>query len=266
MWPARLRSLLFFVAVCCLVTSCANTPPVGMPTEQNVPGTCKTLSTAEEMVTSSDVSPAVPCTSEHVYETYAVTSVPESIAGLPERPGPELLQAQTRNVCPYKPIRPYLGATELDAQWGISIWPKFPTRKEWARDVRVVTCSLVVNSSHPDQVPVNTLPLRDVMRYDDSAQVRQCRIGPTRDNVTCDEPHAGERMGTIAVDPALGGDAARVAALDACTERILEYTGQATVAGYVADYTATGGGGVECWLTSINGEVTGTQRGGLVPR
>ena len=130
----------------------------------------------------------------------------------------------------------------------------------------MVTYSLVVNSSRPDQVPVNTLPLRDAMRYDDSAQVRQCRIGPTHMYVTCDEPHAGERMGTIAVDPALGGDAARVAALDACTERILEYTGQATVAGYVADYTATGGGGVECWLTSINGEVTGTQRGGLVPR
>lgn len=266
MWPARLRSLLVFMAVCCLVTSCADVPPVGMPTEQNVPGTCKTIITAEEMVTASDVSPGVPCTSEHVYETYALTSVPEAITGLPERPGPELLQALTRDVCPLEPIRPYLGATELDSQWGISIWTKFPTREEWARDVRVVTCSLVVDSSRSDQVPVNTLPLRDVMRYDDSAQARQCRVGPTLMNVPCDEPHTGERMGTVSVDPALSGDAARVAALDACTARVLEYTGQATIAGYVPDYTASGDGGVECWLTSINGEVTGTQRGGLVPR
>ncbi len=80
---ARLRTFCFLAAACCLSAACANPAPIGLPTEQNVPGICKLITTAEEMVTSSDISPAVPCTSEHVYETYALTSVPESITDLP---------------------------------------------------------------------------------------------------------------------------------------------------------------------------------------
>lgn len=263
---ATIRSVGLLVALCCVVTACANSAPVGMPTEQNIPGTCKLITTAEEMVTSSEISPAVPCTSEHVYETYAVTSVPASITELAQRPGPELLAAQTRDVCPLGPIRPYLGATDLDSQWGISVWPKFPTREEWSRNVRVVTCALVVDSPRADEVPLNTVPLGGVMLYDDSAQVRQCRVAGSLTNITCDRPHVGERMGTASVDPALSGHAAAAAALNACTVRVREYTGQASLPGFVADYVEPDSGGVECWLTSTNGDVTGTQRGGLMSR
>ncbi len=248
-----------------LVGGCAEPAPVGMATERSVPGTCKLLATAEEMVTSSDVSPAVPCTGPHIYETYAVAEVPASITALAQRPGPEQLQAQTVGVCPIDPIRPYLGASELDSQWGISIWSKVPTRAEWSAGVRAVTCALVVDSPVPHRAPVHTMPLAQVMRYSDSARVRQCRMATTLPYTTCDRAHSGERMGSVGVDAALTGPARERSALQSCRKRVLEYTGQKSVPGFVPEIVSTSGG-AECWLTSTGDDVTGTERGGLVPR
>jgi hypothetical protein len=254
------------VALGLLVAGCASPSPVGTPTTQVQVGTCKTLTTGEEMVTMSDVSPAVPCSGPHVYETYAVTSVPASISEFAERPGPELMQAQTQGACPYEPVRPYLGAGPLDSQWGISIWQKVPTRAEWSRNVRTLVCNLVVDNPDPHRVPRTSESLRGIMRYSDSARLRQCRGGSPLTNTTCSRPHSGEKMGTIALDPRLKPAARARAADRACTARVREYTGTQTVPGFASGVTEPGDGTVECWLNSTHGDVTGTERGGLVSR
>ena len=198
------------------LAGCASPAPVGLPTVRDVVGTCKDLATADEMVTMSDVSPAVPCSRSHVYETYDVVSVPSSITAFPERPGPEIVQAQTRDACPYDTIRPYLGAGPLDDQWGISIWQKVPTRAEWRHHVRRLVCNIVVDSREPATVPRWTGSLRGIMAYRESARVRLCRTDAPAEYTTCDRPHdrgtdgAGDRgQRPSGPRPSCGPNAAR---------------------------------------------------------
>lgn len=250
-----------------VLAGCASSSPVGLPTAQDRPGICKRIGTGDEMVTSSDVSPAVSCSGPHVYETYAVGRVPAAIGRLPERPGPEIVQAQTANSCPLAPVRPYLGAGELDSQWGIEIWTKVPTRAEWRGHERALVCDLVVSAEQPNTIPLVGFPLHDVMRYTDSARVRQCRVAPDAQGfVTCDLPHTGEKMGSAGFAPALRGRQLTAAATRFCRQRIVDYTGRRSRPGFEASWTSTGGSQGDCWLTSTHGPVTGTERGRLVKR
>ncbi len=263
---ARLRRAASLVVLGVLAAGCATVTPVAQPTDQVRVGMCKLATVAEEMVAASDVSPAVPCSSRHTFETYYVTSVPARVGALAKRPEPELLQAETTGACPYQPVRPYLGAGPLDSQWGISIWQKTPTPTEWRHHVRVLVCDLVVDTTVAQRAPVTRGSVRNIMRYSDSARLRQCRVGTPPANLTCNFPHTGERMGTINLDPKLKPGARDRAALAACRARVRPYTGATSVRGFRAGYTITPDGYIECWLNSTAGEVTGTQRGGLVQR
>jgi putative regulator of septum formation len=262
----RLRLPVFLVTLGVLVTSCANPAPVGLPSDRVRVGTCKLITVAEEMVAASDVSPAVPCSAQHTYEAYDIASIPGGISRWTERPQPELLQAELRGLCPYQPIRPYLGADALDSQWGISVWQKAPTRAEWKRHVRVLVCDLVVDTPIPGRPPLTRGSLRNIMRYSDSARLRLCRSGQPLVNVTCNLPHTGEKMGTVGPDPKLKPSAVARTAVAACRARVREYTGATSLSGYRAGITITSEGHIECWLNSTTGDVTGTRRAGLVHR
>lgn len=263
---AQVRYALALAIGCLVLVSCAASTPTGLPTTADIAGVCKTITTAEEMITPSDVSPAVACTGPHVYETYAVTTVPAAISGLVERPEPELLQASAANVCPLAPIRPYLGAGPMDSQWGVTVWTKFPTRSEWSAHVRAVVCDLVVDAPRPDDVPLVSFPLNDVMAYTDSGRVRLCRTGSPFVNVTCNVPHAGEKTGAVTIATGLSPPATRAAAQHACDILARAYTEQPNTPGFRSDFVLGPGGSTECWLSSTSTPVTGTERGGLVPR
>jgi Septum formation len=259
------RPVLVLMVLCALLAGCATSGPVGLPTTADAVGTCKLLQTAEEMVALSDVSPAVSCGSPHVYETYAVTRVPADLARAAERPGADRITGHV--ACPYKPIRPYLGAGPLDNQWGIDVWSKVPTRTEWSHGVRTLVCDLVVAAERPDTVPLVDFPLHEVMHFTDSARVRLCRTGSsTASYLTCDRPHIGEKMGTVTLSPKLHGRALTSAGDRACHAEVQQYTGQSSLAGFEAEWDATVQTTGNCWLTSTRGPVSGTRRGGLVSR
>ena len=243
------------------VTGCAATASAGLATEEVTPGTCRMKSTAEEMVSPSDVSPPVSCSAPHTLEAYAVSTAPASLSALgPERPGPEVLAAHSEGLCPVAPIRPYLGATDLDNQWGINVWVKFPTRAEWADGVRTVVCDLVV-SAPAGQVPWIDVPLEGVMAYRDSDRVRLCRTGAdVAEWTTCDQPHTGERVGDVDASLSVAG---RQQACAALAER---YVGAPLGEGLTAGVTVGDLGVAECWIDHHDGPVLGTVRGGLVAR
>jgi hypothetical protein len=233
-----------------LITACASPAPQVLATDQVPVGACKDKTLAEEMAGFSDSAPTVPCTEPHTLETYGSGTLPEAVSALgPERPGPEILAGVTAAACSYDPIRPYLGATVLDLTWGIEVFVKFPTRAEWAAGVRTVLCDLAVGTAGP---PRTDLPLRDALRYTDSARLRMCRAGET--TVTCDLPHDGERAGDV---DASGADPDRTAR---CEDAARDYAG-----GPVASAVTLRSGTAECWITAPAG-TTGTVRGGLVAR
>ncbi|MFI5841568.1 septum formation family protein [Catenuloplanes sp. NPDC051500] len=213
-------------------------------------GTCKDKTLAEEMAGFSDSAPAVPCTEPHTLETYGTGTLPDAVKALgPARPGPEILAGVAAEACSYDPIRPYLGATAPDQTWGIEVFVKFPTRAEWTAGVRTVLCDLAVGTGGP---PRTVLPLRDALRYTDSARLRMCRAGDTM--VTCDLPHDGERAGDV---DASGADPDRTAR---CEDAARAYAG-----GPVPAAVTLRGGTAECWITGET-TTTGTVRAGLVAR
>lgn len=109
------------------------------------PGWCHRLSDPAELYAASDVAPPVPCSSPHRSETFATVRLPAAFT----RPsGPPGLAGDLANqVCAApagRTLRAYLGADELDRHWGIDVWPKVPTREEWANGLRVGRCDLVL--------------------------------------------------------------------------------------------------------------------------
>ncbi|WP_369052042.1 septum formation family protein [Kineococcus terrestris] len=260
--PAAPAPLGVLAALVGALAACAPAPVGELPTTAVVVGTCKDKTTAEEVVGVSDSSPAVPCTSPHTVETYALGALADEVARLgPQRPAPEVLLNAPGETCPLAPLRPYLGAGELDSQWGLGVFAKFPTRAEWEDGVRTVLCDLVVEAP-PGTVPRIDVPLRDVMRYTDSARVRLCRSGERLH--TCDQPHDAERAGDVPAGPPAPERTA------ACEQRGHEYTGTppaepGAATGWRADVVVRDGQ-AQCWLAAVDGPVTGTLRTGLVPR
>jgi hypothetical protein len=216
------------------------------------------------MVAQSDVAPAVSCSSEHVYETYAVVPVPASIARFAQRPQYELLSAVAHGLCPLDPIRPYLGADPLDSQWSVSVWTKFPTPSEWRHHVRVVVCDLAVDAP-PGVVPVHDFSLHNIMHFTKSARVRVCRVGTPLEYVTCDRPHVGEKTGQFTIAGSPTAPAAPAAFVAGCTRNALSYLQRTSLpAGFHMEYVAGSSPTADCWLTRDRGTSSGTLRAGLV--
>jgi hypothetical protein len=250
------------LALLLIVSGCASDTPIGTPTADVRIGTCKNKTTAEEMVSFSDVSPAVPCAKPHTLETFFVAALPSTISSLgPTRPGPEIMSAQSTGACPADKVRSYLGATALDTSWGVDVFMKFPTRAEWATGERRIVCDLAI-STYEGAAPQMDVPLRDIMRFTDSARVRQCRIhlADYSEIITCDNPHSDERVGNV--DLADTADEQHTG----CAAMGRRYVKGVIPADFTVSVTKTTGE-AQCWLTKKNTKISrGTLRGGLRTR
>ncbi len=161
-----------------------------VPMDRMPIGSCHRMTDPIELYGPSDDAPPVPCDSPHQSETLAFAPLPAAMAGLAERPErPADVAGPVCDGPEYRLLRGYLGADDLDRQFGIGVWMKFPTRAEWAGGLRRVRCDMSVASAFP----VLDGPLRGALRRTDSAYLRHCRDGMT--DVTCDRLHTAEQVG-----------------------------------------------------------------------
>ncbi|MEU2718306.1 septum formation family protein [Streptomyces sp. NPDC007205] len=176
-----------------LLTGCtvANSAPAAVPTVMQAVGSCHTFRTQLEMVQPSDIAPPVPCDRPHRSETFQVTSFEGQFATYPERPDPEQLHAYALDRCDVQVLRQYLGAGPRDTT-SFSIWPRYPTRAEWARGVRTLRCDAVPPVREAKQGPLVAFPLRNVLKKPESSAVRDCEYGDMA--VTCDQGHDREEV------------------------------------------------------------------------
>jgi hypothetical protein len=233
------------------------------------PGWCHRLADPAELYAPSDVAPPVPCWTPHQSETLATVRLPMALALLPGPP--DQVGGLANTVCrgPVdRTLRAFLGADDLDRHWGIDVWLKVPTRREWAGGVRVGRCDLVLGGR-----PTLTHGLRGALRWAGSAAIRRCRFG-TR-SLTCDRPHTSEEVGgwtgiVGAVYPGTA-EAARLVS-DQCWRNAERYSGGAIdrlpvrpVAGPLtaADWRQ-GRRTTDCWIVQDDGRPTrGTLRADL---
>src|SRR4051812_24851001 len=144
-----------------------------VPTVLMRPGTCHRLSEPAELYAPSDVAPPVSCASPHQTETLALVGLPAALAGFSERPERVVNLANGTCTAPaYARLRDYLGADELDRQWGVDLWTKVPTRLEWSQGIRLARCDLLLGNDGRGGPPAITHPLRDALRLADSASIR----------------------------------------------------------------------------------------------
>jgi hypothetical protein len=247
-----------------------NGPGAADPPDMRV-GSCHRMTQPEELYNGSDVAPAVPCNQPHQTETYMVTKFTGELAAQRERPSPEQLSAAIGKTCDYRPIRPYLGAGPRDGQWGIGVWGKFPTREEWAAGDRTLRCDLLVPTLADAHGPEIAVPLRNIMRREDSALVRRCRFRGT--DTICARPHDAEWL-----EPALalpwkaypGAAAADRRAEQLCTAHARTFV-QGPLTGLKVTFDPvtkqtwdSGNRQLGCWLGRKDGTpAMGTLRGGL---
>ncbi|WP_369228687.1 septum formation family protein (plasmid) [Streptomyces sp. R39] len=153
-------------------------------------GTCHTFRTQQEMIQPSDIAPPLPCDRPHRSETFQMTSVDGQFATYKKRPDPEQIAAYAQGRC-YNAdaIREYLGAGPRDTV-SFSVWPRLPTRAEWAMGVRTLRCDLVPPVQEAKYGPLVAFSFRDVLEKPGSSAVRTCEHGSAF--VTCDHPHDRE--------------------------------------------------------------------------
>lgn len=258
------------------VAGCASPGPLdgSVPTAFMRSGSCHRLSEPAELYTPSDVAPPVPCASPHQSETLALVKLPDTVARLPERP--ERAPVVAAGACvahDYRHLREYLGADDLDRQWGVDVWLKVPTRQEWSQGLRVGRCDVVLGHAARGALPTISHRLRGALRRVDSALIRHCR--DELDEVTCDRPHTAEEVGgwTGLIGTGYPGARAVARALhDQCWRNAQQYTGgafdgdsaRATVDPLTRDDWLAGRRTSACWIT-MRGEKTvrGTLRAGL---
>ncbi len=245
-----------------------------VPTARTRPGWCHRLADPAELYAPSDVAPPVPCWSPHRSETLATVRLPLALTRLP---GPPVDTGGLANVVCAAPrdhlLHAYLGADDLDRHWGIDIWLKVPTRREWSHGVRVGRCDLILGRGASQPPPMLTHALRGALRRADSSTIRHCRLGAV--DVTCDRPHDAEEAGgwTGLADAAHPGAAAAARLLrDQCWRNAERYTGGGfdalpvrAVPGplTVRDWQA-GRRTTDCWIAAQGGPATvGTLRADL---
>ncbi|GAB3683724.1 hypothetical protein GCM10027589_53200 [Actinocorallia lasiicapitis] len=237
-------------------------------------GSCHRFSDPYELYVASDIAPPVPCDTPHQTETIGFAKVPKVMAAMPERPErPADLAGPACDAIGYKRIRTYMGADELDAQYGVDIWMKFPTRDEWKDGLRVVRCDLIPSYQGGPIGPSVSQPLQGVLRRADSARFRHCRDGMK--DVTCDRAHTAEHVGGWnALDgkryPGAKKAAAKLA--DQCWRNAEQYTSGAvgrgdlkvTTSGLSLAQWRRGTRTSDCWVVNVTGRTSGTLRAGLI--
>lgn len=224
MMHKRKYPVLLGAAGLTLLTGCTapHSAPAAVPTVMQVVGTCHTFRTQQEMVQPSDIAPPVPCGRPHRTETYRVLSFEGRIAAHGKRPDPEQMAAYAQEHCDdAKAIKQYLGAGPRDTV-AFSVWPRVPTRAEWAMGVRILRCDLVPPVREAKSGPLVSFPVRDVMKKPQSSAVRQCERGSTV--VTCDHPHDREEVAVwLNLDGALRFEEAQTTATKQCGPFVEEF-------------------------------------------
>ena len=264
---------LVFVVLAVALSGCASSPPAGRASSDVAVGQCFALPTVEALGAATDNSPSVPCNAPHDAEVFRTFTYTGRYAKRSSRPLVEqLLGDVTKSCSSYTAIREYLGAGPLDEQWGVGVYPRVPTAKEWAAGVRTIRCDLV-----PDNItgvgPVVSAPLRGVLGRRDSARFRLCYRG--KNPLTCNLPHDVEVIAGEVVLPSgpypspnvLLGEASA-----ACTPPVTSYLANSSPTGMTSKPRlpgrATWNQGdrrVRCAIGPILTDdlVTGTLRGGL---
>jgi hypothetical protein len=252
----------------------AHQPPSVLPTVASVAGTCHlALDPFELSATLSDTAPAVPCDSPHQTQTDFQLPLTGSLAAQTSRPNPELLNVTYAESCAsYDRIRRFLGARPPDVYWGVSAYAKFPTRAEWASGVRTLVCDLSSDTATPAG-PQLTQSLAGILRRQDSAAFRLCRLGSTL--LTCNRLHDAEATSPnviLLAGPWPGAAAVAAEATKACGPVAAAYLtmpigarpGLSLEPTSVSEQSwARGMRSVSCWIGSAGAPTTGTLRGGL---
>ncbi|MGW3953661.1 septum formation family protein [Streptomyces sp. NPDC004752] len=220
----RKRPALLCAAGFLLLTGCGpgNSGTAAVPTVMQAVGTCHTFRTQQEMIQPSDIAPPVPCDRPHRSETFQVTSVDGQFATYKERPDPEQISAYAQGRCyDADAIRRYLGAGPRDTV-SFSVWPRLPTRAEWAMGVRTLRCDLVPPVQEARHGPLVAFSFREVLEQPESSAVRTCEHGGAV--VTCDHPHDREEVATWQdLDGAVRPEDAQTVAANVCKPVVEEF-------------------------------------------
>lgn len=205
----------------CTADSQASRSPAAVPTVMQAVGTCHTWRTPQEMVQPSDIAPPVPCNAPHRSETFQVLSFAGPLATHRKRPDPEQLQAYALDNCDGQELRQYLGAEPRDSV-AFSIWPRYPTRAEWAKGVRTLRCDAVPPVEKAKNGPLVAFSLKDVLKRPGSSALRNCDHGDV--TVTCDHPHDREEVNAwLDLNESVRFEDARTAAAKVCKPFVEEF-------------------------------------------
>lgn len=193
-----------------------------VPSAMQAVGSCHTFRTQQEMIQPSDIAPPVPCDRPHRTETFQVTTVEGQFATYKKRPDPEQIAAYAQGRCyDAEAIRSYLGAGPRDTV-SFSVWPRLPTRAEWARGVRTLRCDLVPPVQKEENGPLASFSFRDVLTRPESSTVRVCELGGAF--VTCDHPHDREEIATWQdLRPSVQPEDAQKVATELCEPVVQEF-------------------------------------------
>lgn len=176
----------------------------------------------------SDTKEPVDCARPHTTETFEVVRLTGHLAQARERPSHVLLQRAGEHICSKKKFDEYLGATDLDALWGLNTIRFFPSAREWERGERRVRCD--VTTSHDEMTTPQMLrkPIKHVYSAADTGRWRTCRRDS--DRVPCSEEHAAELIGPRMVfskdQVAKGRTYMKQATREFCQSRVSAYIGE----------------------------------------
>lgn len=226
------------ITVGTVLTGCDATLP-GASTARPQVGTCTDLTLSPEVDSTSNANPGVSCAGAHTLQTFGVNTVPAPLSSWKSRPDQQQLQSLQGTLCSSTALRMFLGATDGDSVTHVSIHGYFPTRADWARGARAVSCDVSVNGAGgaPKSIAHS---LARIMTRPESAAIRICyRQKAEPDGLwsskgtetTCDKPHSSQDIDYwVDVDTA-SPSAATIAAT--CDAPAAKFVGASRAASYV---------------------------------
>lgn len=246
---------------------------VGSYTTTWTVGSCHRLDQLVETdpVYASDTSPAVPCTSPHQSETFAVVPITGPVARQAERPSPLWLESALRGACDWGVMADYLGDEPPDITRDIVVLQIVPSVPEWQAGVRRVRCDALIGPRTTEAVATISRSLRGIVRTAAATRFRVCRLGDTE--TACDGLHTAELVNPYVkfTDAELKRDHAYLLAKvrRACAGLVAAYLGGplSSRPGFVlrpelpGDYPNPDSRIGRCWIGPANGlPVTGSVR------
>ncbi|PZS13535.1 MAG: hypothetical protein DLM57_16375 [Pseudonocardiales bacterium] len=207
----------------------------GISTASDVPGTCHLAHDYfESEMAVAELTPPVPCTAPHSSETLWTRQLTGILALQHNRPTPELLSGQYKDVCqdPTQ-LDHYIGHIWPGFPYNLVVYPRYPSAPEWRAGLRTVRCvgSLWFNQG------VNRLtwsfPLRGSWSRTMSAIIRLCADAAGA-YLPCDRPHVDEVLEPLNPFPATqisfpAPQLSRRLGLGPCTREALDLLGRKSI-------------------------------------